>query len=222
MKENENDDINEIKQNNHKLLNDEMIGNENNNQLINQNNNNLIIAQNEDNLGKKGEKCDQSKKEINLRYSNELNIIKNSISFLINFLNDKKENKNNRDEKEDKIFCKLNELKEIFLKTREILKEIQFNEYYYNEGYKEYGLIGIFVDIYINISNNNILEILKEIFNIFKLTDNLSKIIFNIIFQKIGNEYYWDKNNNNDNFEHLYKYLNLLIFYFYYRDTIVN
>ena len=217
MKENEYNNINEIIIDNHKLLIDEMIGNENNNKNnVNNNilnNNNLISNQNEDKLIKKGDKFYEINKEINLRYSNELDIIKNSLSFLINFLNDKKENKEeNSEEKRDSIFNRLSELKEIFLKTKEILEEIQLNEYYYYEGYKDYSVIRIFFDVYINISNKNILKIIKELFNIFKLSENLSKTIFKIIFQKISNEYYWYNNNNNDNFENLYKYLNLLIF----------
>lgn len=102
MKENEYNNINEIIIDNHKLSTDEMIGNENNNKNNANNNilnnNNLISNQNEDKLIKKGDKFYEINKEINLRYSNELDIIKNSLSFLINFLNNKKENKEENSE----------------------------------------------------------------------------------------------------------------------------
>ena len=145
--------------------------------------------------------------------------IKDFFSFLIQIINDKKEKKDNLNEEEIKLICyNLRQLKEIFLNSIEILEQIQFNKEYYNKEYKEYGMIGIFFDLYINISINNIKIILEEIFYIIKLKNNLSKIILNIIFQNIGKEYYWEDNNNN-NFDNFLKYLNLIIFFICENDT---
>jgi len=64
-----------------------------------------------------------------------------------------------------KLICyNLRELKEIFLKSSEIIEQIQFNKEYYNEEYKENRMIGILFDLYINTSNNKIKITLEEIF----------------------------------------------------------
>ena len=57
------------------------------------------------------------------------------------------------------ICYNLRELKEIFLKSPEILEEIQFNKQYYNEKYKENGMIGILF-IFLNKYFHNFLFII--------------------------------------------------------------
>jgi hypothetical protein len=163
----------------------------------------------------------QNKKFIEeiFEYSNELNefipIFKeNSNENIIDFFNYliQISNKENLNEEEIKLICyNLRQLQEIFFKSTKILEEIQFNKQYYNEEYKEYGIIGILFNLYINTSNNNIRFILEEILYIIKSKNNLSKIILNIIFKNIGKEYYWGDNNNNNNYDNFLKYLNLLI-----------
>ena len=168
----------------------------------------------------------QNKKFIEeiFEYSNELNefipIFKENsneniidfFNFLIQISTTEEEKKNNLNEEEVKLICyNLRELKVIFLKSSEILEQIQFNKEYYNEEYKENGIIGILFNLYINTSINNIRIILEEIFDVIKSKNNLSKIILNIIFKNIGKEYYWGDNNNN--FDNFLKYLNLIIFF---------
>ena len=146
--------------------------------------------------------------------------IKEFFDCLIQMLNKEKEKKENLNEEEIKLIChNLRQLKEIFSKSTEILEQIQFNKEYYNEEYKEYGIIGILFNLYINTSINNIRIILEEIFYVIKLKNNLSKIILNMIFKNIGKEYYWGDNNNNNNFDNFIKYLNLLILFICENDT---
>ena len=156
----------------------------------------------------------EESKELKFKYSEELNElipifkensnqnIKDFFNFLIQISNEEKENKDNLNEDEENLICyNLRELKEIFLKSIEIIEKIQFNKEYYNEEYKENGIIGILFNLYINTSNNKIKIILEGIFYIIKSKNNLSKIILNIIFKNIGKEYYWRDNNNNNNFD---------------------
>ena len=117
--------------------------------------------------------------------------IKDFLNFLIQILNNEMDKKDNLNEDEVKLICyNLRELKVIFLKSSEILEQIQFNKEYYNEECKENGIIGILFNLYINTSNNKIKFILEEIFYIIKSKNNLSKIIFNIIFKNIRKKYY--------------------------------
>ena len=168
----------------------------------------------------------EESKELKFKYSEELNElipifkensnqnIKDFFNFLNQISNEEKENKDNLNEDEENLICyNLRELKEIFLKSIEIIEKIQFNKEYYNEEYKENGIIGILFNLYINTSNNKIKIILEGIFYIIKSKNNLSKIILNIIFKNIGKEYYWGDNNNNNNFDNFLKYLNLIIFF---------
>ena len=106
--------------------------------------------------------------------------IKDFFYFLIQIINNEK--KENLNEDEVKLICyNLRELKVIFLKSSEIIDKIQFNKEYYNEEYKENGIIGILFNLYINTSNNEIKIILEGIFYIIKSKNNLSKIIIIII-----------------------------------------
>ena len=76
--------------------------------------------------------------------------IKEFLNFFIQISNNEKEKKENLNEEEVKLICyNLRELKEIFLKSTEIFEQIQFNKDYYNEEYKEYGIIGILFNLYI-------------------------------------------------------------------------
>ena len=105
--------------------------------------------------------------------SNELIPNENRKEFfdcLIQMLNKEKEKKENLNEEEIKLIChNLRQLKEIFSKSTEILEQIQFNKEYYNEEYKEYVIIGILFNLYINTSIN-------KFFNFF-----LGKLILLII-----------------------------------------
>ena len=202
---------------------------EKNNDVIKENNSikdeNIKI---EDNMYENNTKANQSNikiknrkfiEEIFKHKSNELIQIfkenlnenmKDFLNFLIQFLNDEKEKIKISNEEENLICYNLRQLKEIFSKSIEIIELIQFNKLYYNEEYKENGVIEILFNLYIYTSINNIKLILEEIFYIIKFKNNLSKIILNMIFQNIGKEYYWGENNNNNNFDNFLKYLNLL------------
>ena len=102
----------------------------------------------------------QNKKFIEeiFEYSKELNefipIFKeNSNENIIDFFNYliQISNKENLNEEEIKLICyNLRQLKEIFFKSTKILEQLQFNKQYYNEEYKEYGMIGILFYLYIN------------------------------------------------------------------------
>ena len=82
--------------------------------------------------------------------------IKDFFDFLIQIIYDEKEKKDNLNEDEVKLICyNLRELKVIFLKSSEILEQIQFNKEYYKEEYKENGMIGILFNLYINTSNKD-------------------------------------------------------------------
>ncbi len=135
--------------------------------------------------------------------------IKDFINYLIQ-ISKEKIDEILKEEEKNLICYNLRQLKEIFLNSIEILEEIQFNQQYYNEEYKEYGIIGILFNLYINTSINNIKIILEEIFYIINSKNNLSKILLTIIFKKIGKEYFWG--NNNNNYDNFLKYLNLIIF----------
>ena len=102
---------------------------------------------------------------ISIFKENSIKIIKEFFDYLIQILYDEKEKKENLNEDEMKLICyNLRELKEIFLKSSEIIEQIQFNKEYYNEEYKENRMIGILFDLYINTSNNKIKITLEEIF----------------------------------------------------------
>ena len=105
----------------------------------------------------------EESKELKFKYSEELNElipifkensnqnIKDFFNFLIQIIYNEKEKKENLNEEEEKLICyNLRELKKIFIKSTEITEQIQFNKEYYNEEYKENGMIEILFDLYIN------------------------------------------------------------------------
>ena len=154
---------------------------------------------------------------------NSENIIKEYFKFLKQY--SKKENNNETQENNDNenielISNNFIQLKEIFTKSTEIAELIQFDEKYYDNEDKENGMIGIFYDLYINISIQKIKTILEEIFTILKKKDDLSKKEINIIFKKIAKEYYWGENNNNKDFTNFKKYIDLLLFFICGKDDL--
>ena len=72
-------------------------------------------------------------------------------------------------------------------------------------------MIGILYDLYIYSANERLITVLEEIFNILKKNENLSKIEFYCVFQKIAKEYFWEDKDRNNNFNNLYKYIDLLM-----------
>ena len=134
-------------------------------------------------------------------------------NFLRNYSNGKKKGKiiENEEEENELIINNLRQIKNIFTQSTQIAENIQLNKSYYNEEEEETGMIGILYDLYIYSSNECLITVLEEIFNILKKNENLSKIEFYCVFQKIAKEYFWEDKDRNNNFNNLSKYIDLLM-----------
>ena len=115
------------------------------------------------------------------------------------------------------LYFNLKLLKNIFMESNEIIELIQENKNYYSLDDKEFGIIGILIELYIKNNSFEINEILKEFFILFKKNEILYQKEVYFIFQKIGKEYYWEEaiTQNYDNF---IQYIILFIFLFTGKD----
>ena len=133
------------------------------------------------------------KEDSNVKIQNFFTFIKNSLNYKL-------------------LYYNLQLLKNIFLKSKKIIEIIQENKNYYKEEDKEFGMIGIFIELYVNNFNFEIHEILIEFFNLIKENEELYKKEVYFIFQKIGKEYFWEENII-QNYAHFIQYIDLLIFF---------
>ena len=138
------------------------------------------------------------KEDSNVKIQNFFLFIKNSLNY-------------------KSLYYNLELLKNIFLKSKKIIEIIQENKNYYKEEDKEFGMIGIFIELYVNNFNFEIHEILIEFFNLIKENEELYKKEVYFIFQKIGKEYFWEENII-QNYTHFIQYIDLLIFFFTGKD----
>ena len=146
------------------------------------------------------------------KINSEPNIIE-FFNVLQNYSNDKKKGKiiENEEEENELLINNLRQIKNIFTQSTQIAENIQLNKNYYNEEEEETGMIGILYDLYIYSANERLITVLEEIFNILKKNENLSKIEFYCVFQKIAKEYFWEDKDRNNNFNNLSKYIDLLM-----------